>query len=331
MRQLAQLAGVHTSTVSRVLNGDISRVSDPTAARIRALAKSRSFQAHPGAASLRTGRTRVIGVLVPRITDVVLAATFEAIETAATAHDYQALVSSTWDRSRERKRRVELYVSRRVDGLIIADARLRTPYLDQLHRQGVPFVLVSRRCGSWPSVTGDDVTGGGLAAKHLLEMGHRDIGVLAGPRYASTAVDRVAGFRRACAEEGVLVPDNRIIETTFDVEGGRTGMRTILEAGIPTAVFAVNDYAAIGAIGVLSERGLTGPTGVAVVGYNDISIASQLSPALTTVRSQAEESGRLAVQTLLTLLENGTATSHRLTPELIVRASTYDRALQHPG
>lgn len=325
MRDVAAQAGVHISTVSRVLSGNHSRVSTHTQERVRRVALELGFHPHPGASSLRSGSTRIIGVLVPRITDVVLAATFEAIERAATLRGYQAVVASTWDDSDERRRRIELLINRRVDGLIIADTRRRSPHLHQLADRGIPFVLVSRRCGRWPSVTGNDRLGGLLVADHLASMGHERVAVIAGPPYASTAVDRVRGFRDEFARQGVELEPDFVRHTTFDVDGGRVGMHEILHVGRPTAVFAVNDYAAIGAMAAIREQGLVPGLDIAVVGYNDIAIASQLGLPLTSVRSRPEESGTLAVESLLQLIEHGETQSIVLDPELVVRATSTAR------
>ncbi len=329
MRDVAALAGVHPSTVSRVLRGDTSRVSRPTAQRVRDIADHLRYHPHPSAVSLRSGNTRAIGVLVPRITDVVLASTFEAIEVAATRLGYQALVASTWDSPRERKRRIDLYLSHRIDGLIIADARLSTPQLRTLARRNVPFVLVSRRCKDWPCVSGDDSAGGALVAEHLVERGHQSIGIIAGPPYASTAVDRVQGFRSELSRRAITLHEDLVVPSGFDVDSGKNAMRTILDRGMPTAVFAVNDYAAIGAIGEIADHGLIPGKDIAIVGYNDISIASHLTLPLSSVQGHADDSGRMAVDSLLKLMETGQTDSIRLSPTMVIRDSSSSAWIHH--
>lgn len=322
LRDVAARAGVHPSTASRILRNDLGRISEGTAARVINTAKELGFQHDRWAASLRSGKTRVIGVLVPRISDVVLATVFEAIEGRAADEGYQAVVSSTWDDLDSREAQIRRYVAERVDGLIIGDARTQDPMLTALAGDGVPFVLVSRACRGFPSVTGADWQGGRLAARHLIEGGSANFAVVAGPTYAHTAVDRVAGFTAELQEDGLEVADEWRVHSSFDVEGGRIAMSQILAHGRPDAVFAVNDFAAIGAMGALRDHGLTPGHDVSVVGYNDIDLCAQLHIPLTSVRQPLTDMGHQAFEAMLELLATGHTDSVRLKPTLVAREST---------
>ncbi|SCG71809.1 LacI family DNA-binding transcriptional regulator [Micromonospora inositola] len=322
LRDVAKFTGVHVSTVSRVLRGDDERVSQETAARIVAAAKELGFHRDRWAASLRSGKTGVIGVLVPRITDIVLATVFEGIDAAASAAGYQAVVSSTWDDDEARAVRIRRFIAERVDGLIIADARRTDPALARLAAEQVPFILVSRASRGFPSVTGRDRFGGRLAADHLIDIGCRRLAVVAGPGHASTSADRVAGFLAAAKTRGVEVDPRLVVPSTFDVPGGASAMARVLAAGRPDGVFAVNDFAAIGAMGTLRDHGLRVGREVAVVGYNDIDVDAQLLVPLTSIRTPLGEMGSRALHGMLTLLASGNAESVRLTPELVVRSTT---------
>ncbi|MEU7614992.1 LacI family DNA-binding transcriptional regulator [Micromonospora rifamycinica] len=341
LRDVAGLTGVHVSTVSRVLRGDDVRVSPATATRIVDAAKQLGFHRDRWAASLRSGKTGVIGVLVPRITDIVLATVFEGIDAAAAAAGYQAVVSSSWDDDEARALRIQRLIGERVDGLIIGDARRNDPMLARLTADGVPFVLVSRASRGFPSVTGRDRLGGRLAAEHLIDVGCRRLAVIAGPGHASTAADRVTGFLAAAKARGVPVDPRRVAPSTFDVAGGASAMAELLAAGQPDGVFAVNDFAAIGAMGTLRDHGLRVGRQVAVVGYNDIDVDAQLLVPLTSIRTPLRDMGSQALHALLTLLDSGSTASVRLAPELVVRATTADfspdaagtagRAIGQPG
>lgn len=322
LRNVADKAGVHVSTVSRVLREERGRIKPETADRVVAVAQELGFQRNRWAASLRSGKTGVLAVLVPRITDVVLATVFESIESKAAQVGYQAVVSSTWDDPTSRDHQIRRYLGERVDGLIIGDARIRDPALSQMTREGVPFLLVSRPSRGYPSVAGRDRYGGRLAANHLLDRGTRNLAVIAGPDYASTAVERAGGFVTAARLRGVEISRDAIVPSTFDVVGGRVAMQKILARSQPDGVFAVNDYAAIGAMGALREAGLVPGEDVAVVGYNDIDVSAQLSVPLTSVRTPLEQLGALAVEGMLELLSTGATRSVRLTPQLIPRQST---------
>jgi LacI family transcriptional regulator len=327
--------GVHVSTVSRVLRQDPGRIGEETAARIIVAAKELGFQNNRWAASLRSGKTKTIGVLVPRITDVVLATVFEAIERRAAIAGYQAVVSSTWDDSTSRDEQIRRYIGERVDGLIIGDARIRDPALTQLARDGLPLVLVSRASRGFPSIAGDDRRGGGMVAEHLFDSGCRNLAVIAGPDYARTAVDRVSGFVAGARRRGLEVDRAFQVASTFDVKGGKEAMERILAIGVPDGVFAVNDFASIGAMSALRDHGLMPGRDVAVVGYNDIDLSAQLMVPLTSVRIPLEEMGRRAADAMLELLATGVTRSVRLKPVLVVRESssflTKTTATRRPG
>ena len=321
LRDVARRAGVHVSTVSRVLRR--REQGSDTAERIRRIADELGYRPDPYAASLRTQRTHTFGVLVPALTDLVLATIYDSIEQTAQQRGYDTFVANTRDDLVQQRRRVDLLLDRRVDGLILGDARLDSTFVDELARRAVPFVLTSRRHGDHLSVTCDDVLGGRLAAEHLLALGHRDLAVVAGEPYASTGQDRTRGFLDVCREHGVEVPPSRVVHGGFDVAGGRAGAEQILAGGgLPTAVFAVNDFAAIGVMGSLREHRLRVGEDVAVVGFNDVPIAKELPVPLSTVRSPLREMGALAVTSLIDRLGGRPTGSARLQPKMIVRASS---------
>ena len=321
---LAEQAGVHPSTVSRALDPKGRGVGSETADRIRRLAAELGYQRDPAAAALRTRRSSVFGVLVPRLTDWVLARIYEGLDAEASRRGYNTFVANTTDDRALRRERLEELLNRRVDGIVLGDARLDGDDLvEVLRRRHVPYVLVSRRLRGHPSVTTDDLAGGRLAAEHLLSLGHTRVGVIAGEPYASTGSERTQGFVRCYEDAGHPVPSHRVITSTFDTAGGRRAGAELLEREPSlTAVFAVNDVTAIGAIGALRERGLMVGADVAVVGYNDIPVAGAMPVPLTTVRTPMFEMGVEAMDMLLKLVGGQPVRSKRLPPELVARAST---------
>ncbi|SFP78825.1 transcriptional regulator, LacI family [Geodermatophilus dictyosporus] len=327
LRTVAALAGVHVSTASRVLNGSqgtgVRTAGEQTSDRIRRIAEEVGYRPNPHATGLRTQRSHLVGVLVPRLVDIVLATIYEGVEEASASFGYSTFVANTGDDPAVQRSRTEMVLSRRVDGMVFGDAYEDGRFLDEVARRGVPFVLVSRRAGRHPSVTCDDLLGGRLAAEHLLGLGHTRLGVVAGEPYASTGIDRTAGFVAACREAGVDVPAAAVVHTRFDTEGGRSGMERLLALDEPpTAVFVVNDFAAIGAMGAARDAGLRVGSDVAVVGFNDVPLAAALPVALTTVRSPMHRMGVRAVELLMDRLAGRAVESERLRPELMARAST---------
>ncbi|GAA4907788.1 LacI family transcriptional regulator [Actinomycetospora succinea] len=330
LRTIAALAGVHVSTASRALSkseaAGARAGSRTTVARIHEIADEIGFERNPYAAGLRTRRSQLVGVLVPRLTDVVLATIYEGIDERARELTYQAFVVNGRDRPDERRAALEMLLARRVDGVVIGDARRDgDDLLDTLAARDVPFVLTNRRSGEHPSVTCDDHAGGVLAAEHLLALGHTDVAVVAGEPYASTGHERTAGFAATYAAAGHPLPAHRIVPSAFDVGGGHRATASLLAGDPPSAVFVVNDFAAIGAMGAVTAAGLRVGADVAVVGYNDIPVAAELPVALTSVSSPMRRMGARAAELLIDRIEGRPVAAELLAPTLHVRASTADR------
>ncbi|GAB3989532.1 LacI family DNA-binding transcriptional regulator [Actinoallomurus acanthiterrae] len=327
LRSIADQLGLHVSTVSRVLNGpaeDGARAaSGDTAERIRRLAAELGYQPDPHGSGLRTGRSRLIGVLVPRVSDLVLATIYEGIDEAAGERGLTTIAANSLDDEENRRARTKTLLARRVDGLIFGDARLDDGFLDRLAADGVRFVLANRRSGLHPSVTPDDRLGGRLAAEHLLGLGHTEVAVIAGLPFASTGADRTAGFVDHYRDHGIDIPGTRVLHSPFDTAGGRAAADELLRsADRPTAIFAVNDFAAIGALGAARDHGLRVGTDIAIMGYNDTPLAAELPIPLTSVAVPMREIGRRSLELLIRLMAGEKAESQRLPPTLAPRAST---------
>lgn len=326
LSDIGRATGVHPTTVSRALRGG-DGVGRETAERVRAVARKLGYLPHPAAASLRTGRSKMLGVVVPRLTDVVLATIYEGIEQGSADAGYQTVVANSGDDPAVQRLRVETLLTARVDGIILGDARSDSSLVHELVERGTKVVLTSRRLPGILSVTSDDLAGGRLAAEHLLAIGHQRMGVIAGEPYASTGGDRTQGFLDACAGAGIDVPAAAVLHSRFDVRGGREAADALLQLDPrPTALFAVNDFAAIGAMGAIRDKGLRVGDDIAVVGYNDIPPAAELPVALTSVRSPMREMGYHAALTLIALINGQERESMRLLPELQARTSSLGSA-----
>ncbi|HEY5223881.1 MAG TPA: LacI family DNA-binding transcriptional regulator [Microbacteriaceae bacterium] len=327
LRMMAEILGLHVSTVSRVLNtpgSDVERWAAPeTVERVQNLAHELNYHPNPHAASLRTARSSLVGVIVPRLQDFVLATIYEGIEEAAIENGFSTFVTNSLDSPENQRIRTRMMLARRVDGMIFGDAHLGETFLDELAEEEVPFVLVSRGDPKHISVTGDDYLGGRLVGEHLLATGRRDIAILGGPPFAVTFQNRTKGAIDVFRDAGIIIPEYRVVYGDINAVGGRSGTETILAAGgVPDAIFATNDYSALGALGVLRDHRLSVPTDVALVGFNDTPLAAELSVSLTTVRSPMHAMGRRAFELLLMRLRGKPVESETLKPELVVRDST---------
>jgi LacI family transcriptional regulator len=324
IRTFAAALGVHPSTVSRALReGADGKVSAAMRARIRAAAAAAGYRPNPWASSLRTSRTYALGLLIPHLVDVALAQMFEGAEDRARQLGYQAITAGTNDSADAEQELAEGLLQRRMDGLIIATAPLDDPYLDALHSRNVPFILLNRASGDHPSVRGDDELGGFLATSHLLSQGHRRIGMVAGQTRFSTSALRLRGFEQAHATAGIETDPSLVIASSFEPEGGLVaGTQLLARSPRPTAVFAVNDYTAVGVMAAARDLGLRVPADLAVVGYNDSNISALLSTPLTSVALPLREMGARAVDLLMQVLSGDRPESVVIPPTLRVRASS---------
>jgi LacI family transcriptional regulator len=329
LASIATALGVHVSTVSRVLNGSEEAAAKAASAdvikRIQALAAKLDYRPNIQARQLKAQTTQELGVLVPRLSDFVLATVYEGIDEVANQLGYMTFVSNTEDDPARQQERAERALYRHVAGLIIADTHLgkHQPLLDKLSRAQTPYVLVYRRQPGHVSVSCNDKMGGRFVAEHLFRRGFRNVAVLAGPTYASTAADRTRGFVDFYREQGIELDGRRVLHGPFDAQAGRAlGENLLRTIRRPDAVFAVNDFLAIGLMGALRDSGMAVGRDVAVVGYNDTPLAAELPIPLTSIRVPLQQMGRLAVELLLARMEGRTVTSVVLQPELIVRASS---------
>lgn len=327
LKKLAARAGVHPSTISRVVNNDpLLRVSAETRARIEALLQETGYRPDVVARSLKLRQTFVLAMVIPDITNPLFANIFLGIEDAASARGYSVLLANTGgspDRERDHLRTVQ---ARRVDGVILASAVLHDPSVGWLREQNIAHVLVNRYSDDRDLFVGaDDFAGARTATAHLVALGHRRIAHLSGGAGISTAVERLRGYLTALRDAGIERDDALVVEGGYLEETGRAAMLRLLDLPEPpTAVFAVNDMTAIGAHGALLERGLRIPRDVAVVGYNDVPLASRLEPPLTTLRVPIKDFGRISAEMLIERIQTGRTRRQRvvLQPELIVRGST---------
>lgn len=323
IRDVAAAAGVSTSTVSRVLDERLPASRTETAARVRRVAEELGYRRDAAAASLRRGQTGTVGVIVPRLTDTVMAMFFEALSKACTHSHRFAVVATTDDNPSADRVAAEILLQRRVDGLILTTARKGDDLPAELARRNVPYVLALRTDGTSLSAVGDDELGGYLATRHLLDLGHRRIGLIAGPSYASSAVGRQAGYTRALREAGIPIEPNLVWESGFSIEAGEEAGPALMSVEPPpTALFAVNDNAAVGALFALRRLGYVVPEDVSLVGYNDIPIVSRLPVPLTTVRVPFDQIASSALDLLINPSDGDVARVRIAAPTLIPREST---------
>ena len=327
IRDVAQAAGVHVSTVSRALNpAKRALISEEVLQVVEAAAQRLGYRPNRAASALRTGRTHTIGVLVPDITNPVFPPILQGIEASAAARGYFVFVANVADPALAPPI-VGRMLAQQVDGLVNAIARRDDPLLAYLARVGMHAVLVNRadESGQLPAVVSDDRLAMKLAVEHLLSLGHRRIAHLAGPQGVPTGVGRRQGFEQALRDHG-LAPAAVVECEGYSREAGRAAMRKLLAAPgkRPQALVCCNDLVALGAYDELRSQGLRVPEDMSVTGHNDMPLVDMVEPPLTTIRLPHRELGWRAAEMLFDEIEGRSlsASTVVLRPELVVRAST---------
>lgn len=329
MADLARLAGVAPSTVSRALAGS-ELVSAATRERVQTLARQFNYTVNRTATNLRSGISRTIGVVVPyeqasrqSFADPFLHGMIGSLADALTVRGYEMLLARI--DAEQLDSAAGLVDGGRTAGVILIGQWRQHDQLNAMADGGLPLVVWGAQLPGqrYCTVGGDNLKGGRLVAEHLLAEGHRRIGFL-GDTDLPEVAERYRGFVDTLKAHGVAQPERRHASVPFLADAGRHAMDALLDAE-PTldAVFASSDLLAMAAIGALRERGLRVPEDVAVVGYDDVELAAHFSPPLTTVRQSLHGGGVALVEALLQTLEQGQAApSVQLETDLIVRQSS---------
>jgi LacI family transcriptional regulator len=324
IRDVARRAGVAVGTVSHHLNRS-APVSDATTRRIQRAIDALGFRVDLGARGLRARRTHSVGLVVPDISNPFYAEVARAIEHALWEEGFQTLLcDSAQDPERERGHLAALE-QRRVDGVLLIRTGEGRPARAGADAAGVPTVYLDRAVAGRPSVSTDNRLGGALAARHLAELGHVRVGILAGESRVGNVRHRLRGFTEELGRHGVTVREDHVVRGPQAIALGHEVARLFERAPAPTAVFATNDVVAIGAWRTLLELGLRIPEDVSLVGFDDIEMSGLLLPPLTTVRQDKAALGREAARLLLALVAGEPPAGQgaiTIPPELVRRGST---------
>ncbi len=326
IREIAREAKVSTATVSRALNAP-EKVAESTRAAVMEAIDRHHFVMDGVAMSLASRRTRTLGLIIPTITNSIYASSTQAIQQCAQASGYSVLVGvSEFDEEQEAAL-IRRLMERRVDGLILTGASRAPGLYETLSRNRLPFMLTWQPSDdpTRPSVAFDNGRAAAMAMQHLIELGHRRIGLICGRSDANDrALARRQAYEAAMRELGVPSSDWLIFERDFEFIEGRTAMHRMLDHRLrPTAVFCANDIQAIGALSECQAQGVSVPDELSIVGFDDLPISQYLTPQLTTLRVPANQMGHLAAEKLLAWIESGEPPESEVLPvSLALRGST---------
>jgi LacI family transcriptional regulator len=304
IRDVAKRAGVAPTTVSRVVNNS-GYVSDATRDRVETAIQELGYVPNRLARSLRLKRTHTLALVVSDITNPFWTTVVRGVEDAAQAAGFNVILCNTDESEAKQEQYLDVLLQKRVDGILLVPACASAELVDWIRNQTIPVVVLDRRVdgAQVDTVRGDSEDGAYRLVRHLISLGHQHIAVLSGPRDVSTAEDRVAGYRRALAEDGLQVQPAWVQYGAFSQASGYDMARRVLASSpSPTALFAVNNFIAVGAFRALQEVGLRVPEDVSVVSFDGLTSELVIEPFLTVADQPAHEMGQRAAELLLARL-----------------------------
>ncbi len=324
IEDVAREAGVSVATVSRALRG-LPNVADSTRERVEKIAEKMNYRADPSAARLATGQTKLVQLVTPTVDGWYFSRFLAGAIEHLILNDYEAIVHPV-ETPEQRDAFIEdmLRLEKRVDGLIVVDLNISEDNATKMHDSGIQAVTAGFSTQRFPSVIIDDYQVGFMATQHLVERGHRRIGLISGepnhPLAFSVPGLRLAGYTGALAAAGIALDTSLEQSGFFTAEGGRRAMERLLDLpDPPTAVFAMSDEMAFGAYSAMTDRDLRWPDDVAIVGIDDHELAGLVG--LTTVRLAPRDLGAAAAKRLILLIADGQFEANGESADLAVAAS----------
>jgi LacI family transcriptional regulator len=327
LKDVAAYAGVSIKTVSNVVN-DWPYVTEETRQKVLEAIQAVGYRPNQAARSLVTGKTRTVGVLIPDIANPFFGAAIRGCEDVLFQGGYSLVLSNTnEDLSRERYN-LELLLSRGVDGLLLWGTHICCEELECIIGSNLPLVTIELdeppTRPNHANINVDNQHGAFMATQHLLDEGYTSIAHLEGPEERVTARLRLAGYRQALTEAGIAFEEALVLRASPTIPGGYQAALEMLQQHRPRAIFCYNDLMAFGSLIAARELGLDVPTDLALVGFDDIAMSAFSEPALSTVRIDQYELGRLAGGVILEQMQNPAAapTNYIFPVEMVARTSS---------
>ncbi len=332
IKDVAKKAGVSIMTVSRVINGK-SNVREDTREKVLKAIEELGYVPNSMARSLVIKKTATIGLVISDVTNPFFTTVARGVEDTAITKHFTVILCNTDENPEKESMYVEVLARNRVDGVIFTSASGKKNPLKSLFIKKIPLVLIDRTIEGLEDVDvvrGDSVLGAYLLTKHLIELGHRRIGIIVGSKTISTAVDRIEGYKRALKEFDIPIDESLIKindKSKFSKEDGYRLTKELLDMeNPPTAIFGGNNLMAVGAILAIRELGLSIPEDISLVSFDDIESLSEVYPFLTVVKQPAYTMGVIATELLIRRIERKDRIKEKreilLKPELVIRKST---------
>lgn len=333
MQDLANELNTTTATISRALNNS-PEIGEAMKKKVRDLAQKYNFRPNAHASSLRRGKAKTIGIIVPFINRHFFSNIIHQIEKQVSNQGYNVMILQTEDSFKKEKEDLALLIDQRVSGIIISLSKPTTHcrHLKKAIAEGIKVVQIDNVLKDTETsyIKTKDREGARITTKHLLEQGYRHIALLNGEMTSKIYQDRKQGFIDAHKEAGLPYNEDLFINNTNNRQEGRAAMEKLLASGLPIdAVFSSGDYAALGAYLVCKERGIAIPEQIGIAGFANEHFAELVTPSITSSDQHSEKIGALAAQQILEEINNHEAPLLKtsLLPELIVRESTLKKGV----
>ncbi|HYN95950.1 MAG TPA: LacI family DNA-binding transcriptional regulator [Pilimelia sp.] len=308
LADVARRAGVSPATASRIINGSPKPVTDALRERVLAAVAELEYVPNAHAQLLARSNRSAVGVIVHDVSDPYFAEITRGIQRVATEHNRLVIICNSYRDPGRELEYVELLRAHQAAAIVLAGSGYHQPEfttamdskLRVYQRTGGRVAVIGRHEHAGDAVMPANEVGGYLLGNELYRLGHRDFGVIAGPKLLTTTTDRLTGLRRAAHEHGHKLPARRICYADFEREGGAASAAALLDAEPQlTAIVALNDTMAIGVLALLRSRGIAVPDQMTVVGFDDMPVARDVTPALTTVRLPLADMGARAMELAL--------------------------------
>lgn len=328
IKDVARQAGVSTATVSHVINGT-RHVEEKTKHSVRTAMRELGYQPNSLARSLRSGETKTIGLIIPDASNLFFADISRKIEDFGYENGYSVILCNSDNDLSKQRNYINTLIAKQVDGVIFISAGESNEDLLNLSISGIPVVVADRivPLDLADIVLLNNVEAGYIAVKHLIDLGHRNIACITGPSGVNPSQSRVEGYYNALNEAGIAINHKLIIPGDFTFKGGVEAVEKLLNIKPrPSAVFILNDMMAIGAIFQARRMGLLVPENLSIFGFDDIEMASAITPSLTTMKQPIQELADIATSRLIEKMrsENNNWINEKivLNAQLIIREST---------
>ncbi len=304
MKDIAKRTGLGLATISSYFNG--GNVREKNRAKIEEAIEELHYEVNEVARGLKTNATKTIGVVIPELNSIFCSEIITGMEDILRSHGYATIICDCRTNRALEKDAVEFLTRKRVDGIINMPVDITGSHLCDFQKTGKPIVLIDRRITGveCDSVLVDNEKAARDAVELLLENGHRNIGIIGGPREVSTAKERLEGYCKACRDAGIPVRESLIYHGDYTIQGGVQALETLVNRNQDmTAVFVTNYEMTLGAVIGLNELGIHIPEELSVIGFDNLEFARACSPKLTIVSQPTEEIGREVARIILARLE----------------------------